>query len=223
MHETSVVVGGGKRARAIDEALEVHSSKRRKQLSGQYVADTGAILPELRRINLLSHISPIYGQIIRLVEFNLARYFDPRRSITCDPVSASAPTPESTWLPGVKVSTALPAESPSKAVAIRVRDDDLGPDRDSHRGRARERELQRENLQALLNANSGAEFWKLVRGWTDPKPRSALVTAGQLRNVFEERLNPPSVLPEHFNVEEHEWNSFMAGNIPAQTFEPLSQ
>jgi hypothetical protein len=119
----------------------------------------------------------------------------------------------------VKVSTALPAESPSKAVAIRVRDDDLGPDRDSHRGRARERELQRENLQALLNANSGAEFWKLVRGWTDPKPRSALVTAGQLRNVFEERLNPPSVLPEHFNVEEHEWNSFMAGNIPAQTFD----
>ncbi|KAF8210726.1 hypothetical protein K438DRAFT_1430448, partial [Mycena galopus ATCC 62051] len=97
----------------------------------------------------------------------------------------------------------------------------LAPEQDSHRGRARERELQRENLQALLNATSGAEFWKLVRGWTDPKPRTALVTAGQLRGVFEQRLNPPNVLPEHFNVEQHEWNSFMAGKIPETTFDRI--
>ena len=83
-------------------------------------------------------------------------------------------------------------------------DEDLGPERDAHWGRTREREQQRENLQALLNANSGAEYWKLMRGWTDPKPRSAQVTAGELRDVFEERLNPPAVLPEHFDVEQHE-------------------
>jgi len=121
---------------------------------------------------------------------------------TLPPLSTTAP--DSSWLPGVKVFIALQAESQSKAVAIRGRDKGLGPDRDSHRG-------------ALLNATSGAEFWKLVCGWTDLKPRSAQVTAGQLRDVFEKRLDPPDVLPEHFNVEQHEWNTFMAGNIPETT------
>ncbi|KAJ7490164.1 hypothetical protein B0H11DRAFT_1696090, partial [Mycena galericulata] len=87
----------------------------------------------------------------------------------------------------------------------------------AHRGRAREREQQRQNLESLLNATSGAEFWKLVRGWTDQKVRTARVTAGQLQEVFKERLNPPEVMPAHFVVEQHQWNTFMVGNIPETT------
>ncbi|KAF8146361.1 hypothetical protein K438DRAFT_2093962, partial [Mycena galopus ATCC 62051] len=51
------------------------------------------------------------------------------------------------------------------------------------------------------------------------KPRTVLVTAGQLCGVFEQRLNPPDVLPEHFNIEQHEWNSFMTGKISETMFD----
>ncbi|KAJ7147960.1 hypothetical protein C8R46DRAFT_838164, partial [Mycena filopes] len=121
-------------------------------------------------------------------------------------------------LPGVKVSTPLPAESVSKAPVVSVVDEDLGPETDSHRGRTRERELLRGNLESMINSSrSSAQYWRLIRGWTDAKRRGAQVTAAQLREVFEGRLNPPEVLPDHFNVEVHEWNTFMVDNIPEST------
>ncbi|KAJ7899347.1 hypothetical protein B0H13DRAFT_1450971, partial [Mycena leptocephala] len=119
--------------------------------------------------------------------------------------------------PGPKVSSPLPEEALPKEKDIVVRDADLGPDPDSHRGRARERELQKENLQALLNASSGAEFWKIVRGWTDPKKRAPQVTVTDLHDSFKARLNPPDVVPEHFDIDARILNELLSSSIPRST------
>ncbi|KAJ7876022.1 hypothetical protein B0H13DRAFT_1578463, partial [Mycena leptocephala] len=116
-----------------------------------------------------------------------------------------------------KVTTTLPEEPPPKSKSVQVTDADLEPDPPSHRGRDRERELQRENLERLLNSRSNKEFWTLVRGWTDPKNRAAQVSAEQLREVFESRLNPPEMLPEEFDLDERERHQHLVDMLPAQT------
>ncbi|KAJ7354109.1 hypothetical protein DFH08DRAFT_804029 [Mycena albidolilacea] len=104
------------------------------------------------------------------------------------------------------VYTSLPEEEPSKVTPVRVTDDDLEPDPPAHRGRAREHAMQRENIERLLNvaSNNCKEFWSLVRGWTDPKHRTAQVSAEQLQEVFETRLNPPEIVAEEFDRDERD-------------------
>ncbi|KAJ7201782.1 hypothetical protein B0H12DRAFT_1001861, partial [Mycena haematopus] len=87
----------------------------------------------------------------------------------------------------------------------------------SHRGRAREHQLQRENLQSLLNVASNKEFWSLIRGWTDPKQRTAQVSAEQLRDVFEARLNPSEIVPDDFDREERDRHRFLCDILPVST------
>ncbi|KAJ7656985.1 hypothetical protein DFH06DRAFT_908211, partial [Mycena polygramma] len=122
-----------------------------------------------------------------------------------------------------KVSTLLAEESPPKSKSVHVRDEDLGPDHPSHRGRVKERQLQRENLETLLNVASNKEFWTLIRGWTDPKNRSARVSAQQLREVFETRLNPPEVIPDVFDLEEREHHQRLADVLPSRTVDVSPQ
>lgn len=64
------------------------------------------------------------------------------------PASPEIPvlSPDARVLAGDKVTSPLPAEIPVKVGDTKVVDDVLGRGVDSHRGRARERELQRENL-----------------------------------------------------------------------------
>ncbi|KAF7359946.1 Ribonuclease H1 [Mycena venus] len=116
-----------------------------------------------------------------------------------------------------KVFTSLPEEEPSKVTPVRVTDDDLEPDPPAHRGRARERAMPRENLETLLNVASNKEFWSLVRGWTDPKHRTAQVSAEQLREVFEARLNPPEIVPEEFDRDERERHRWLSDMLPDST------
>ncbi|KAJ6630570.1 hypothetical protein B0H10DRAFT_1728495, partial [Mycena sp. CBHHK59/15] len=116
-----------------------------------------------------------------------------------------------------KVSTNLPEEATAKKAAVRVTDADLEPDPPAHRGRARERALQYENLETLLNVASNKEFWSLVRGWTDPKHRTAQVSAEQLQQVFEARLNPPEIVPEEFDLDERERHQNLCDMLPAST------
>jgi hypothetical protein len=97
-----------------------------------------------------------------------------------------------------KVSTTLAAEDAPKVKAmINVTTDELaiGDAVDSHRSRRkyastmslsilfiytwnRERELQRTNLNKLLNAGSIREYWEIIRSFTDTKPREAQVPHG---------------------------------------------
>ncbi|KAJ7452726.1 hypothetical protein B0H11DRAFT_1611888, partial [Mycena galericulata] len=122
-----------------------------------------------------------------------------------------------------KVTSSLPEEAPAKVVPVKVTDADMEPDPPSHRGRATERELQRKNLETLLNVASNKEFWTLIRGWTDPKNRTAQVSAEELRGVFESRLNPPEVLPEDFNLDERERHQHLADMLPPRTSDTTPQ
>ncbi|KAJ7127581.1 hypothetical protein C8R43DRAFT_1027708 [Mycena crocata] len=131
----------------------------------------------------------------------IAARADPPLPVPVIPPSPAAPVmaPSTVSLPGPKVFSPLPAVNPEKKSDIDVHVSDVGPDEESHRGRERERQQKRANLESLQ------------------KKRAAQVTAGQLHDVFKERLNPPDVLPEHFDVEQHQWNAFMAGEIPDST------
>ncbi|KAK7042220.1 ribonuclease H1 [Favolaschia claudopus] len=130
----------------------------------------------------------------------------------CD-VEGSTPVDEA----DAKVFTTVPEESPPKRKLVDVTDADLDPDPPAHRGRAAERALQRENLQTLLNVTSNKEFWNLVRGWTDPKQRTAQVSAEELREVFESRLNPPQIVPEEFDKDERERHQNLCDMLPSST------
>ncbi|KAJ7034593.1 hypothetical protein C8F04DRAFT_882596, partial [Mycena alexandri] len=116
-----------------------------------------------------------------------------------------------------KVTTTLPEFSPSNKIPVHVSDADLEPDPANHRGRASERELQRENLQMLLNVSSNKDFWVLVRGWLDSRCRPAQVDAEELRGVFETRLNPPEFLPDEFDVDERERHQSLMDILPSRT------
>ncbi|KAJ7512650.1 hypothetical protein B0H11DRAFT_1653620, partial [Mycena galericulata] len=122
-----------------------------------------------------------------------------------------------------KVTTTLPEEAPVKVVPVSVTDADMEPDPPSHRGRATERELQRKNLETLLNVASNKDFWTLIHGWTDPKNRTVQVSAEELREVFESRLNPPEVLPEDFNLDERERHQRLADILPPRTSDTTPQ
>ncbi|KAJ7055698.1 hypothetical protein C8F01DRAFT_962201, partial [Mycena amicta] len=92
-------------------------------------------------------------------------------------------------------------------------------DPSSHRGRAKERELQRLNLQALLNVRSNKEFWEMIRDWTDKKRRDAAVGADELGTVFELRLNPPDILPHTFDIDSRLRHQRLVDDIPDKTFD----
>lgn len=78
--------------------------------------------------------------------------------------------------------------------------------------------MQRDNLETLLNVTSNKDFWSSVRGWTDPKHRTAQVTAEQLRDVFVARLNPPEIVPEEFDREERDRHRCQLSDmLPAET------
>lgn len=50
-----------------------------------------------------------------------------------------------------------------------------------------------------MDAPSMGEFWKEVTRLIDPAPNPISVTADSLRDVFERRPNPPTILPASFD------------------------
>ena len=124
-----------------------------------------------------------------------------------------------------KLTTALPESDPPPSHPHHVIvPADLSPSSlPSHRGRAHEHEPQAANLTALLNAASPQEWWDLVRGWADPKPRESHVTLPQLRQTFQHRMNPPLVLPIHFNLHVRHLHDAMSAAIPEHTLDHTPQ
>jgi hypothetical protein len=55
------------------------------------------------------------------------------------------------------------------------------------------------NHKKILEAPSCAAFWKEIKRMADPRPAPISVTADELKDVFEKRLNPPKVLPPQFD------------------------
>ncbi|KAJ7755555.1 hypothetical protein B0H16DRAFT_1540829 [Mycena metata] len=74
------------------------------------------------------------------------------------------------------------------------------------------------NRKKVLEAPSRAIFWKEIKRLpADPKPAAISVTADELKDVFEKRLNPPEVLPPQFDSAQHKINKILSALIPDQT------
>ncbi|KAJ7732420.1 hypothetical protein B0H16DRAFT_1328719, partial [Mycena metata] len=72
------------------------------------------------------------------------------------------------------------------------------------------------NRKKVLEAPSRAVFWKEIKRLADPKPAPISVTADELKEVFEKRLNPPEVLPPQFDSAQHKINKILS-LMPDQT------
>ena len=68
-----------------------------------------------------------------------------------------------------------------------------------------------------MEAPSTGAFWKEVIRLIDPAPVPISVTADNLKDVFEKRLNPPSSLPGSFDPPQHKMNRLLAELIPEST------
>ncbi|TFY78660.1 hypothetical protein EWM64_g5349, partial [Hericium alpestre] len=77
----------------------------------------------------------------------------------------------------------------------------VDPHAAAHRGRARLRQQQRDNLQRLVRCTSDAAFWHLIRDWSDPKDRLLLVPLDALHDVFVGRMNPAPDVPPQWNAD----------------------
>ncbi|TEB27284.1 hypothetical protein FA13DRAFT_1634787, partial [Coprinellus micaceus] len=88
---------------------------------------------------------------------------------------------------------------------------------DAHRGRYANRAKQHRNLQALEAVRTPGELWRLKRWWTDPKPRPERVKLETFKEDFQERMNPPPILPRFIDQEIVENDHVRASRIPERT------
>jgi ribonuclease HI len=86
-----------------------------------------------------------------------------------------------------------------------------------HRGRDKLAAMKDENRDKICDAPTRAVFWKEIGRFDKARPPAISVTASSLKDIFERRLNPPSVLPEQFNAAQHTINKILAGLIPEVT------
>ncbi|KAJ7737398.1 hypothetical protein B0H16DRAFT_1228379, partial [Mycena metata] len=86
-----------------------------------------------------------------------------------------------------------------------------------HRGRDKLVAMRDANRKKVLEAPSRAVFWKEIKRLADPKPAPISVTADELKEVFEKRLNPPEVLPPQFDSAQHKINKILSTSMPDQT------
>jgi hypothetical protein len=94
---------------------------------------------------------------------------------------------------------------------------DVDPRLNAHRGRHANRLKQHRNLQALEAVRTPGELWRLKRWWTDPKACPESLTLGVLKDDFQERMNPPSTLPDFIDQERFENDHLQALQIPEHT------
>ncbi|KAJ7261384.1 hypothetical protein B0H12DRAFT_1013544, partial [Mycena haematopus] len=73
------------------------------------------------------------------------------------------------------------------------------------------------NRKKILEAPTRGAFWKEIKRLADPKPAPISVTADELKDVFEKRLNPPVVLPPQFDSAQHKINQVLATLLPEKT------
>jgi hypothetical protein len=73
------------------------------------------------------------------------------------------------------------------------------------------------NRKKILEDPSRAAFWKEIKRLAVPKPAPISVTADELKDVFEKRLNPPEVLPPQFDSAQHKINQVLATLLPEKT------
>ncbi|KAF8194286.1 hypothetical protein K438DRAFT_1587973 [Mycena galopus ATCC 62051] len=77
--------------------------------------------------------------------------------------------------------------------------------------------MRNANRKKVLDAPTRAIFWKEIKRLADPKPAPISVTADELQEVFEKRLNPSVILPPQFDSAQHKINKVLATLLPEKT------
>ena len=83
--------------------------------------------------------------------------------------------------------------------------------------------LRRSNFVRLVNSESDHAFWTTFRELTSDKPRPPRVSAEQLYDSFQRRMNPPLVFPSTFNVLQHSVYNLRAKAMSDRTSDPSLQ
>ncbi|KAF8192395.1 hypothetical protein K438DRAFT_1970195 [Mycena galopus ATCC 62051] len=68
-----------------------------------------------------------------------------------------------------------------------------------------------------MEASSAGEFWKEIKRLIDPALNPISVSADNLKDISERRLNVPETLPQSFGASQHAINRILASSIPATT------
>ncbi|TFY75202.1 hypothetical protein EWM64_g8810 [Hericium alpestre] len=116
-----------------------------------------------------------------------------------------------------KAFTALPRQSVPRATTAGLVVPWVDPHAAAHRGRARFRQQQQDNLQHLVACESDATFWCLICDWTDTKARPLQVPLAALREVFVGCMNPPRELPAPWNAATYLWTRRLCRALPPVT------
>ncbi|KAJ7715271.1 hypothetical protein B0H16DRAFT_1225549, partial [Mycena metata] len=104
-----------------------------------------------------------------------------------------------------KVSTALPETTEPKAAQWKSQkeaNEIPQGDPEDHRGRERVRQLQKSLRDKVFECKDAGAFWRVLRGWTDPRPKPIQVSLEVLTQEFQKRMNEPEESPASFNKEQ---------------------
>ncbi|KAJ7659318.1 hypothetical protein DFH06DRAFT_901579, partial [Mycena polygramma] len=75
-------------------------------------------------------------------------------------------------------------------------------DPENHRGREKVRLLQKSLRDKIFDCKDAGSFWRILRGWTDPRPKPIQVSLEDLTEEFKKRMNEPEEAPPSFNQDQ---------------------
>ncbi|KAJ7436376.1 hypothetical protein B0H11DRAFT_1648108, partial [Mycena galericulata] len=116
-----------------------------------------------------------------------------------------------------KVSTALPELASPKPSAWKDQPDEeefVGGDPEHHRGREKVRLLQKSLRDKIFDCKDAGAFWRVLRGWTDPRPKPVQVSLEELTEEFKKRMNEPEVTPSSFDKDQLEMMAQLFQDMP---------
>ncbi|KAJ7117261.1 hypothetical protein C8R43DRAFT_823435, partial [Mycena crocata] len=71
-----------------------------------------------------------------------------------------------------------------------------------HRGRVKVRLLQKSLRDKIFDCKDAGSFWRVLRGWTDPRQKPVQVSLDDLTGEFRKRMNEPVEAPASFNKDQ---------------------
>ena len=87
----------------------------------------------------------------------------------------------------------------------------------AHRGHEKLREIKMSLRDSLLGAENKRNFWKIAKEIINGREAASLVTADELKRIFEVRMNPLTPTPDTFDASLLRLNGAMAKAIPKRT------
>ncbi|KAJ7932015.1 hypothetical protein B0H13DRAFT_1593746, partial [Mycena leptocephala] len=61
--------------------------------------------------------------------------------------------------------------------------------------------LKKSLRDKIFECKDPGSFWRVLRGWTDPRPKPVQVSLEELTAEFKKRMNEPEEKPPSFNKE----------------------